>query len=278
MTVVRNEFERGENNPQRVLLGRMLASAYHWHNYGNLPIGARSDIENVDIERLQAFYRMYYQPDNAVLIVAGQFDPDPHAGGRSRSTSARFPKPARTLPAMYTKDPVQDGERTVTLRRVGGTQFVAALYHTVPGAASRHVATGGAGRRDGRRTLGPAVQGAGRNEEGDRRREPGTSRRPTRATSSSGRRCRTTDSIAAARDAMFATVEDVSAKPITEAEVDRVRAKALRQFDETSSIRSTSASRFPSRSRWATGGSSSCSATGGRKCPRPTCSGWRSTT
>ena len=76
MTVVRNEFESGENNPQLVLLGKMLASAYQWHNYAHLPIGARSDIENVNIERLQAFYRMYYQPDNAVLIVAGKFDVD----------------------------------------------------------------------------------------------------------------------------------------------------------------------------------------------------------
>ena len=71
MTVVRNEFEMGENSPQRVLWGRLQAAGYDWHNYGNLTIGARSDIENVDIGRLQAFYRMHYQPDNAVLIVAG---------------------------------------------------------------------------------------------------------------------------------------------------------------------------------------------------------------
>ena len=112
MTVVRNEFENGENNPQLVLFGKMLSTAYQWHNYGNLPIGARSDIENVDIDRLQAFYRMYYQPDNAVLIVAGKFDagaharadrevlrPDPeavaraaahlHGGARCRTASAR---------------------------------------------------------------------------------------------------------------------------------------------------------------------------------------------
>ena len=76
MTVVRNEFESGENSPQRVLWGRLQAAAFDWHNYGNLTIGARSDIENVDIARLQAFYKLYYQPDNAVLIVAGRFDPD----------------------------------------------------------------------------------------------------------------------------------------------------------------------------------------------------------
>ena len=57
MTVVRNEFESGENNPQLVLFEKMLATAYEWHNYAHTPIGARSDIENVNIERLQAFYR-----------------------------------------------------------------------------------------------------------------------------------------------------------------------------------------------------------------------------
>ena len=48
---------------------------YDWHNYGHSAIGARSDVENVDIPRLQAFYRLYYQPDNATLIVSGKFDP-----------------------------------------------------------------------------------------------------------------------------------------------------------------------------------------------------------
>ena len=74
MTVVRNEFEMGENNPVGVLFKRLLSVAYDWHNYGNMPIGARSDIEGVPIERLQAFYRTYYQPDNAILLVAGKID------------------------------------------------------------------------------------------------------------------------------------------------------------------------------------------------------------
>ena len=56
MTVVRNEFERGENDPFSVLLERTMSSAYLWHNYGKTTIGARSDIENVPIDRLQSFY------------------------------------------------------------------------------------------------------------------------------------------------------------------------------------------------------------------------------
>mgnify|MGYP001140590109 CR=1 FL=1 len=74
MTVVRNEYEMGENEPFRVLYKRLFATAFQWHNYGNSTIGNRSDIENVRIENLQAFYRLYYQPDNAVLTIAGKFD------------------------------------------------------------------------------------------------------------------------------------------------------------------------------------------------------------
>ncbi|MBU4612151.1 insulinase family protein [Achromobacter sp. GG226] len=134
MTVVRNEMESGENNPFRILLQKMLAAAYQWHNYGKSTIGARSDVENVDIEQLRAFYRRYYQPDNAVLIVAGQFDPQTTLTGIARDFG-RIPRPERVLPPLYTVEPVQDGERTVTLRRTGGTPLVAALYH-VPQAAS----------------------------------------------------------------------------------------------------------------------------------------------
>ena len=75
MTVVRNEMEAGENNPYGVLQQKMTAAAFQWHNYGKSPIGARTDVENVNIAHLQAFYRTYYQPDNAVLIVTGKFDP-----------------------------------------------------------------------------------------------------------------------------------------------------------------------------------------------------------
>ncbi|MGL6096329.1 MAG: M16 family metallopeptidase, partial [Fimbriiglobus sp.] len=74
-TVVRNEFERGENDATRVLFQKMLATAYEWHNYGKSTIGNRTDIERVPIDNLQAFYRKFYRPDNAMLIVAGKFEP-----------------------------------------------------------------------------------------------------------------------------------------------------------------------------------------------------------
>src|SRR6266852_4158387 len=110
MTVVRNEFESGENSAFNVLRERMAASAYLWHNYGKAIIGARSDIENVPIERLKAFYRHYYQPDNAVLLISGKLD-EPAALRLARKHFGKIPRPSRTLRGTYTVEPTQDGER-----------------------------------------------------------------------------------------------------------------------------------------------------------------------
>ena len=134
MTVVRNEFEMGENDPGRVLLQKTMAAMFQWHNYGKSTIGARSDIENVDIARLQAFYRRYYQPDNATLIVSGRFDV-PKVLAWVAQDFGVIPRPQRTLAATYTLDPPQDGEHTVTVHRVGGTPTVYMGYHVPAGSA-----------------------------------------------------------------------------------------------------------------------------------------------
>ena len=132
MTVVRNEYENGENQPFGVLLKRMQSIAYDWHNYGNSTIGNRSDIENVKIENLQAFYRMYYQPDNAVLLIAGKFDEAKVLGWVGKYLGA-IPKPTRVLPKLWTVEPTQDGERSFAVRRKGDIQIVA-LGYKVPSA------------------------------------------------------------------------------------------------------------------------------------------------
>jgi len=133
MTVVRNEMESGENRPSRILIQRTMAAMHDWHPYGRSVIGARSDVENVDIPRLRAFYQLYYQPDNATLIVSGKFDTAQVLQWVADSFGPT-PKPARTLPAMYTLDPVQDGERQVTLRRSGGAPLLVAGYHVPAGS------------------------------------------------------------------------------------------------------------------------------------------------
>lgn len=129
MTVVRNEFESGENSPTRVLSERVLSTAFLWHNYGKSTIGSRDDIEKVPIDRLAAFYRKYYQPDNAVLVVAGPLDVSKTLGLIAQSVGA-IPRPTRKLDETYTVEPVQDGERYVELRRVGKGKNVLVAYHT----------------------------------------------------------------------------------------------------------------------------------------------------
>jgi len=128
MTVVRNEFEMGENNPTGVLMKRVMSTSYQWHNYGQTTIGARADLENVPIDRLQAFYKEYYQPDNAVLLVVGKFEE-----GKTKELIQKYfgaiPRPDRKLTTTYTREPTQDGEREVSLKRVGDVQALAAMYH-----------------------------------------------------------------------------------------------------------------------------------------------------
>ena len=141
MTVVRNEFESGENDPVRILRERVLETAYLWHNYGHPTIGARADIEHVPIKHLQAFYHTYYQPDDATLIVTGRFDPT-KALRLIEENYGGIPKPARVLPNLYTVEPTQDGEREVTLRRTGGQKVLMEAYHIPADAQTDSAALG----------------------------------------------------------------------------------------------------------------------------------------
>jgi zinc protease len=156
MTVVRNEFERGENSVTRVLEERVMSTAYLWHNYGKSTIGSRSDIEDVTAGRLTDFYRKYYRPDNAVLIVSGRVD-SANTLAMIAETLGMIPRPGVAIEPTYTVEPPQDGERTVELRRVGRGQNLMVAYHTPamahPDTASLEVLSGiltgdGTGRLD----------------------------------------------------------------------------------------------------------------------------------
>ncbi len=138
-SVVRNEFEMGENSPSGVLLRNVVSAAYVWHNYGQSTIGNRSDIERVPIENLKAFYKKYYRPDNAVLMVTGKFN--------AKKTLAlivgkygSIKNPIKPLIDVPTIEPPQDGERRVNLNRVGNLQIVSALYHTPAGSHEDYAA------------------------------------------------------------------------------------------------------------------------------------------
>ncbi|HJW72141.1 MAG TPA: pitrilysin family protein, partial [Geothrix sp.] len=229
MTVVRNEMEGGENNPLRITMERTVATAYEWHNYGKSTIGARSDVEHVNIERLRAFYRNYYQPDNAVFLVAGKFDVDKTLT-EINERFGRIPKPSRIIEPTYTLDPTQDGERTVTVRRVGDVQILMAAYHVSAGSdtdfaamevLSQIMADTPSGRLhkalvDTKRAafVFPMVMGT---------KEPGLALFGTQLPKESN--------AEEAKAIFLKTLEEAAAQPITQEEVDRAKQQLLTQVD-----------------------------------------------
>ncbi|PYS55959.1 MAG: insulinase family protein [Acidobacteria bacterium] len=229
MTVVRNEFESGENSPLNVLEERVISTAYLWHNYGKSTIGARSDIENVPIERLQAFYRNYYQPDNAILLVAGQFDE-----AKTLALAAKYfgpiPRPQRKLQTIYTLEPVQDGERAVALRRVGEIQGVVAAYHIPPGShpdfaaldlASQILTNSPSGRLY--KALVETKKAARVSGTNYQLKDPGIAIFQAQVPKES--------SIEEARDVLLATIDGIRSNPFTTEELERARARILKDID-----------------------------------------------
>jgi zinc protease len=231
MTVVRNEFELGENSPFNVLLERSMAASYIWHNYGKTTIGARSDIENVPIERLQGFYRNYYQPDNAVLLIAGKFDEQKTLGLVDKYFSP-IPRPTRTLQKIYTVEPTQDGERAVTLRRTGDTQLALTVYHVPAGShpdfAAIDIIT---------QILGDTPSGRLHKALVETKKASSINgfdfqwHDPTLAIFSA--EVRQGDSLDAAKDLLISTVEGIGANPPTKEEVERARQQLLKTIELT---------------------------------------------
>ena len=132
MTVVRNEFERGENSPFDVLDKNIWATAYQAHPYHHSTIGWRSDIENVSTKRLQEFYNVYYWPNNATVTVIGDFEKKrtlalikKYFGAHGRSQHA--------IPEMYTEEPAQEGPRRIMVKRAGQTGIVGVGHKTPEG-------------------------------------------------------------------------------------------------------------------------------------------------
>jgi zinc protease len=230
MTVVRNEFESGENRPSSVLMKRVMSTAYMWHNYGNTTIGARADIENVPIERLQAFYRKYYQPDNAYLVVAGKIDPM-ETLGMIKEYFGRIPKPERELIPTYTREPVQDGERFAELRRVGDVQVVSAAYHICPGSHSDYAPVSVlvellTSEPSGRLYEALVESGKASSQWGwaASLREPGFAYFSADVLKE--------NSLAEAEAAMKSTIDDLRENPPTEEEVERARKRILKNLEQ----------------------------------------------
>ncbi len=234
MSVVRNEFEMGENSPNNVLAQRMARALFSAHNYGNATIGLRSDIEMVPIERLQAFYRTWYQPDNALLTIGGKFD-EAEALALAAKHFGAIPRPARTLPALYTDEPTQDGERSVTLRRAGDIQIVSAMYRIPAGGDPTYPAIDVLAQIFGTAPTGRlhralVQKGLASSAWGYERmlRDPGYA--------SFGAIVSKDGAIEPARDALIAALEGASREPrerITDAEVERARTSLLNDIEKT---------------------------------------------
>jgi zinc protease len=227
-SVVRNEFEAGENSPARVLSQRMMAVAYEWHNYGKSTIGNRSDIERVPVDNLRAFYKKYYQPDNAMLVVAGKFDEKKALDYISKYFGA-LPKPGRKLPAAYTEEPPQDGERVVTLHRVGDVGLVGLLYH-VPAASQAEfpavevLAEILDAEPSGRlyKALVESKKAANVSARPHAYHDPGAIEIVAEVNTRDQR------ALEKVRDTMLSVLEDVARSGVTQEEVDRARQKILK--------------------------------------------------
>lgn len=139
MTVVRNEFEIGENNPFQVLYKELFAKAYTWHPYRDSTIGNRSDIERVPADNLRRFYKHFYRPSNAMLVVAGKFEPK-RALELIDKYFAPLTNPETPIGGTWTEEPVQDGPRHVEIRREGSQASVGAFYHLPAGTHPDSVA------------------------------------------------------------------------------------------------------------------------------------------
>ena len=229
MTVVRNEFEMGENSPVGVLMKRTMGAAFQWHNYGKSTIGARADLENVPIDRLQAFYKKYYQPDNAILTIAGKFDVE-ETLHLVNHYFGDIPRPERELIPTYTKEPTQDGERLVTLKRVGDMQNVSVVYHTAPGPHSDYAAVSVletilTDEPSGRLYKALVESKLASSQWGF---APGLREGGFIYLNAD---VRAENDLNAAKDKMLATLDDIIANPPTQEEVDRAKASILKDWN-----------------------------------------------
>ncbi|MEN9865167.1 MAG: hypothetical protein RL748_757 [Pseudomonadota bacterium] len=230
-SVVRNEMEIGENNAFAVLWKQLSAVSFDWHNYGNNTIGARSDVEGVKIENLQAFYRKYYQPDSAVLTVAGKFDPVKTLALIEASFGV-IPKPQRTLVSSWTKEAPRDGTREVTVRRVGDQQIAALLYPTSAGshpdgaamaALTEILAADAVGRLH--KNLVETKQAVAMASMPFQLAEPGYALFLAFLSKE--------QNIAAAKKTMIATLEETAKQPFTEEELKRAKTTLLNNLEKT---------------------------------------------
>jgi len=132
-TVIISELQGGENDPDQLLDQEVTATAFRAHPYRHPTIGWISDLQSMTRDDLYTYYRRYYVPNNATLVVVGDVD----TADVVRLAARHFdPIESRALsPRLYTTEPEQLGERRVTVRREGTTAYLKIAYHA-PAVAS----------------------------------------------------------------------------------------------------------------------------------------------
>jgi len=228
-SVVRNEFEAGENNPFSVLFEHTMAAAYTAHNYGRPTIGNRSDVERVPIANLQAFYHKFYQPDNAVLTIAGKID-EVQIVSLVNDYFGKIPRPTRVLEPTHTVEPPQDGERTTTVRRVGDVQGIMTAYHIPDGASPDSAAIEVLAGILGEESSGRLYKALVDNKKASQvfadqlaLNEPGLL--------IAGAILRNSDSIDDARNTLLDVISAVAKEPPSKEEVERAKTRLLKNID-----------------------------------------------
>ena len=126
-TVIISEREGHENDPEWWLSEALMAAAFQVHPYRNEVIGWKSDLRAITREDLYNHYQTYYMPNNAVLILVGDFQTDAIMRKVEQYFADLPVGPA--LPAFRAAEPEQQGERRVMVRRPGPARYVEIGYH-----------------------------------------------------------------------------------------------------------------------------------------------------
>jgi len=133
--VLEEQNMRVANNPGTRLGEQMEAALYLNHPYGRPVIGWRHEIEQLTREDALDFYRRFYTPNNAILVVAGDATPD-WVRTLAQDTYGRVPRVAEIKPRMRPQEPVPEAARTVTLADPRVTQPSVSRYYLVPSSTS----------------------------------------------------------------------------------------------------------------------------------------------
>jgi len=133
-TVIVSELQGGENDPEQVLDQELTATSFRAHGYRHPTIGWLSDLQTMTRDDLYGYYRRFYVPNNATLVIVGDVDGD----DAMRSVVSRFDQvePGEVGRRTATREPEQLGERSVTVRKEGTTAYLKVGFHA-PAAADR---------------------------------------------------------------------------------------------------------------------------------------------